>query len=77
MSNIEYTLQCSSKGKLNDTVYILVRVISIADYSERMRITEFLNSQTPIRDSYFIANHTVIRDLQKNCWKKDIFGKTN
>ena len=61
------------KGKLNDTVYILVRVISIADYSERMRITEFLNSQTPIRDSYFIANHTVIRDLQKKLLEKGYF----
>ena len=61
------------KGKLNDSVYILVRVISIADYSERMRITEFLNSQTPIRDSYFIANHTIIRDLQKKLLEKGYF----
>lgn len=61
------------KGKLNDSVYILVRVISIADYGERMRITEFLNSQTPIRDSYFIANHTIIRDLQKKLLEKGYF----
>ena len=61
------------KQKLNDSVYILVRVISIADYSERMRITEFLNSQTPIRDSYFIANHTIIRDLQKKLLEKGYF----
>ena len=61
------------KGKLNDSVYILVRVISIADYSERMKITEFLNSQTPIRDSYFIANHTIVRDLQKKLLEKGYF----
>ena len=60
-------------GKLNDSVYILVRVISIADYSERMRITEFLNSQTPIRDSYFIANHTIVRDLQEKLLEKGYF----
>lgn len=61
------------KGKLSDSVYILVRVISIADYSERMRITEFLNSQTPIRDSYFIANHPIIRDLQEQLLDKGYF----
>ena len=53
------------KEKLSDSVYVLVRIISIADYSERMRITEYLNSQTPIRDSYFIANHPIIRELQQ------------
>lgn len=61
------------KGKLSDSVYILVRVISIADYSERMRITEFFNSQTPIRDSYFIANHPIIRDLQEQLLDKGYF----
>lgn len=61
------------QGKLSDSVYILVRVISIADYSERMRITEFLNSQTPIRDSYFIANHPIIRDLQEQLLDKGYF----
>ena len=61
------------KGKLSDFVHILVRVISISDYSERMRITEYLNSQTPIRDSYFIANHPIIRDLQKELLDKGYF----
>lgn len=53
------------KGKLNSNVCVLIRIIEISDYIERMHITEFLNSQTPIRDSYFIANHTIVRDLQK------------
>lgn len=61
------------KGKLNDSVYVLVRIISIADYSERMKITEYLNSQTPIRDSYFIANHPIIRDLQQQLLKCGYF----
>ena len=60
-------------GKLSDSVYLLVRIISIADYTERMRITEFLNSQTPIRDSYFIANHPIIRDLQDQLREKGYF----
>lgn len=51
------------KGKLNHEVCILIRIIEISDYGERMRITEYLNSQTPIRDSYFIANHPVVREL--------------
>ena len=38
-----------------------------------MRITEFLNSQTPIRDSYFIANHPIIRDLQEQLLDKGYF----
>ena len=53
------------KNKLQSGVDILTRIIEISDYNERMKITEFLNSQNPIKDSYFIANHTIIRDLQK------------
>lgn len=54
-----------NKSKLQSGVDILTRIIEISDYNERMKITEFLNSQNPIKDSYFIANHTIIRDLQK------------
>ena len=61
------------KGKLNDSVNVLVRIISIADYSERMKITEYLNSQTPIRDSYFIANHPIVRDLQQKLLQHGYF----
>lgn len=64
-----YELQ--DKDKLQEDVDILVRVIEISDYTERMKITEYLNSQNPIKDSYFIANHTIIRDLQKELLKKD------
>lgn len=63
----------SKKGKLSDEVCILIRVIEISDYSERMRITEYLNSQTPIRDSYFIANHPIVRELQKQLQEKGYY----
>lgn len=61
------------KGKLNHEVCILIRIIEISDYSERMRITEYLNSQTPIRDSYFIANHPIVRELQKQLQEKGYY----
>lgn len=63
----------SQKNKLSRDVCLLVRVIVIADYSERMKITEYLNSQTPIRDSYFVANHSIIRDLQRDLFSKGYF----
>lgn len=63
----------SQKGKLKDRVSVLVRIIEISDYSERMKITEYLNSQTPIRDSYFISNYSMIRELQKNLLEKGYY----
>jgi hypothetical protein len=56
--------KASQLGKLDSKVDVLVRVIEIKDYDQRAQITEFLNSQTPIKDSYFIANHPIVRDLQ-------------
>ena len=69
--NVLYNAQ--QKGKLKDKVYLLVRIIHISDYSERMRITEYLNSQTQIKASYFIANHPIIRDLQEKLLGKGYF----
>lgn len=66
-----YELQ--EKNKLQENVDILVRVMEISDYTERMKITEYLNSQNPIKDSYFIANHTIIRDLQNELLKKGYY----
>lgn len=60
-------------NKLNDDVFLLMRVIEISDYSERMQITEYLNSQTPIKDSYFISSHTIVRGLQKQLIEKGYF----
>lgn len=61
------------KGKLLSEVYILVRIIEISNYVERMKITEYLNAQTPIRDSYFIANHLIVRDLQQHLLEKGYY----
>lgn len=38
-----------------------------------MKITEYLNSQNPIKYSYFIANHTIIRDLQETLENKGYY----
>ncbi|MBC1402455.1 hypothetical protein HB904_07485 [Listeria booriae] len=50
--------------RLRDDVDLLVRITKISDYDERAKITQFLNSQNPIKESYFISNHTIVRDLQ-------------
>lgn len=55
----------NNNGSLNNEVTILVRVISTTDYELRGNITEYLNSQNPIKDSYFLANNVVIRSLQE------------
>ena len=61
------------KGKLKSEVCLPVRIIEILDYSERMKITEYLNSQTQIKASYFISNHPIIRDLQDKLLEKGYF----
>lgn len=61
------------KGKLSDEVYLPFRIIEISDYDERMMITEYLNSQTQIKASYFIANHPAIRELQNKLKSKGFF----
>lgn len=63
----------NNAGNLTDQACILIRIIQIADFNQRHQITEYLNSQTPIRDSYFISNHHVIRDLQEKLIKKGYF----
>ena len=66
-----------TQNKLENGVDILTRIIEISDYNERMKITEYLNSQNPIKDSYFIANHTIIRDLQKSLENKGYYLSLN
>lgn len=63
----------AQRGKLKDEVCLPVRIIEISDYAERMKITEYLNSQTQIKASYFIANHTIILDLQEKLLSKGYF----
>ena len=61
------------KGKLREEVCLPVRIIEIADFGERMKITEYLNSQTQIKASYFVANHPIVRDLQDSLLEKGYF----
>ncbi|MFK4920168.1 AIPR family protein [Lactococcus petauri] len=58
---------------LKEDVDLLVRITKISDYDERANITRFLNSQNPIKESYFISNHTIIRDLQTKLLKLDYY----
>jgi hypothetical protein len=60
-------------GRLNEDVDLLVRIIKISDYDQRTKITEYLNSQTPIKDSYFISNHTIVRELQTSLIKDGFY----
>lgn len=57
------------ENKLSDDVSVLIRIIQIQDYKQRAKITEYLNSQTPIKESYFIANNVIIRNLQEELFK--------
>lgn len=59
--------------KLKHDVDLLVRIIKISDYDQRSRITQYLNSQNPIKESYFISNHTMVRDLQAKLLDKGYY----
>lgn len=58
---------------LQENVFIPIRIIETSDIDLRSKITEFLNSQTKIRDSYFLSNNTFIRDLQAKLERKGYF----
>jgi len=58
---------------LNEDVDLLVRIIKISDYDQRSKITQYLNSQNPIKESYFISNHTIVRDLQSKLLNKNYY----
>lgn len=58
---------------LKDDVYIPIRIIETDDFDLRAKITEYLNSQSKIKDSYFLANNTFIKELQLDLSKKGYF----
>ena len=60
-------------GTLCDNVIIPVRIIETNDMELRSKITEYLNSQTKIKDSYFLANNTFIRKLQLDLLEKGYY----
>lgn len=61
------------KEQLNEDVDLLVRIIKISDYDERSKITQFLNSQNPIKESYFVSNHIIVRNLQTKLLEYDYY----
>lgn len=60
-------------GFLKEDVFVQFRIIETSDFDLRAKITEFLNSQTKIKDSYFLANDTFIRALQSELMVKGYF----
>lgn len=60
-------------SELKNQVHLLVRILKISTYDERQAITQYLNSQNPIKESYFISNNTIIIDLQKKLLKNNIY----
>lgn len=71
--SLNVLFNANNDDKLSDDACVLIRIIQIADFNQRRQITEFLNSQTPIKDSYFISNHHAIRNLQEQLLKKGYF----
>ncbi len=56
-------------GILNNNTFLPIRIIETSDIDLRARITEYLNSQNKIRDSYFLSNNIFIRELQSELLK--------
>lgn len=54
----------SEKGLLHQDVFVPIRIIETDDFDLRAKITEYLNSQSKIKDSYFLANNTFVKELQ-------------
>jgi len=65
--------KASDSGKLQDDVFLPIRIIETSDIDLRGQITEYLNSQTKIRDSYFLSNNAFIRQLQNDLIEKGYF----
>ncbi|WP_349551442.1 AIPR family protein [Leuconostoc pseudomesenteroides] len=63
----------AKNDSLDENVDILIRIIQIKEYEQRAKITEYLNSQTPIKESYFIANNSIIRKLQEDLFEKEYY----
>lgn len=58
---------------LKDDVQVLVRVLKINEYDERQNITQYLNSQNAIKESYFISNNSVVIGLQKELLEHNVY----
>lgn len=58
---------------LHEDVFLPIRIIETDDFDLRAKITEYLNSQSKIKDSYFLANNTFIKELQIELLQKGYF----
>ena len=65
--------RAKNSQKLQSDVFVPIRIIETKDLEIRSKITEYLNSQTKIRDSCFLANNTFIRELQNDLLVEGFF----
>jgi len=61
------------ENTLKDDVFIPIRIIETCDFDLRAKITEYLNSQSEIKDSYFLANNSFVRSLQEELLEDGFF----
>lgn len=61
------------EGLLHQDVFVPIRIIETDDFDLRAKITEYLNSQSKIKDSYFLANNTFVKELQNQLITKGYF----
>ena len=65
--------EVAEANKLRDNIFLPIRIIETSDFDLRAKITEYLNSQSHIRDSYFLANNTFIKELQQELLSEGYF----
>ena len=65
--------RAKDSNKLQKDTFVPIRIIETKDLDIRSKITEYLNSQTKIRDSYFLSNNTFIRELQNELFNEGYF----
>lgn len=65
--------RAKDRGALNNDIFIPIRIIETEDFDLRAKITEYLNSQSKIKDSYFLANNTFVKSLQDEFLAKGYF----
>jgi hypothetical protein len=65
--------QANEAGLLNNDVFVPIRIIETDNFDLRAKITEYLNSQSKIKDSYFLANNIFVKELQNQLSSEGYF----
>ena len=73
---INSLMQADAEGKIRDDVYLLIRIFITDDMNLRSKITIYLNSQNKIKDSYLLANDSLLLKLHNDLLEKGIFLET-